>query len=358
MSFIFGQSTKAVIGLTVLMAVALPAAAQDVMYVPLGSADKIVVIDTRQDAVVGTIPGIPAVHGLAGTPDGRLLIAGSFDEREEGDTPPPKPAGMAEQEHAAHHARSANGKHKAQSAISTVSVIRTADRSLLRRIDVPGAVHHVAVSPDGKRAVVTHPNRDAISAIDLDSFQVIKTTETGPLPNYAVFSPDGKQLYVSNAGNDTIAIVDARRWVVQRSVAVGGSPEHVLLSSDGRALYVNNVDDGTVSVVSLPEGKLERTIPVGAVLHGIDLSDDGETLFVSAMGDEKVVAVRLSTGVYRSVLSTPQPYHLSAVRGAGKLYVSSADQPKLWVLDQRDLKVLGEIPIGGKGHQMVQMVGG
>ncbi len=50
----------------------------------------------------------------------------------------------------------------------------------------------------------------------------------------------------------------------------------------------------------------------------------------------------------------PQPYHLAAIRGTGKLYVSSAADGKIRIVDQTTLAVVGEIPIGGKGHQMVQ----
>jgi DNA-binding beta-propeller fold protein YncE len=55
------------------------------------------------------------------------------------------------------------------------------------------------------------------------------------------------------------------------------------------------------------------------------------------------------------VLLGPSPYHLAAIPGTGKLYVSSAEEPKLWVVDQESLRVLNEIPIRGKGHQMVVM---
>jgi YVTN family beta-propeller protein len=338
----------------VLLIQSLPAAAQDRMYIPLGGAGEVIVVDTAGDAVAERIPGLPAVHGLAGTPDGRFLIAGSFEEREACCAPPAKPAAVSEDEHAAHHAKPGEDNRTASPVVSTLSVVRTEDRSVIRRIDVPGAVHHVAVSPDGGLAVVTQPNQDRVSAIDLRSYEVVATLPTGSLPNHAVFSPDGSRVYVSNAGNGTVSEVDTARWIVRRNVIVGAGPEHVVLGNEGTRLYVNNVEAGTVSVISTGDGKVIQTLPIGATLHGIDISDDGTTLFVAAMGDDKLVGVDLATGTYRSVFLSPEPYHLTAVRGTGKLYISSADQPKVWVADQRDLKILGEIPIGGKGHQMVQ----
>jgi YVTN family beta-propeller protein len=331
------------------------AIAQDVMYIPLGSTGEIVVIDTARDEVVGKIEGLPAVHGLAGTPDGDFLVAGSYDERDLGIKAPPKPEGVSEDEHAAHHAKPSNVS--ATPTVSTVSVVRTSDHAITRRIDVPGAVHHVAISPDGAMAAVTQPGQGTITAIDLKSYEVAATVATGPQPNYAVFSPDGGRLYVSNAGNDTVSEVNVGRWIVQRNIVVGASPEHIVLSREGTFLYVNNVDDGTVSVVDLARRDTVKTIEVGQVLHGIDLSDDGTLLFVAALADDKLVAVDLATGAYRSAYLSPEPYHLSAVRGQGKVYVSSAEQPKVWVLDQATLDVRGEIAIGGKGHQMVLVPG-
>lgn len=329
-----------------------PVIAEPFMYIPLGGEGKIVVVDTAQDKIVATINGLAAVHGLAGTPDGRFLIAGSYEERETGSAVPEKPSGVTEEDHAAHHGGAPAGPKK-DAVVSTVSVVRISDGSVVRRIDVPGVVHHVAVSPNGRFAVVTHPNEGGVSVIDLTSYAVVASVATGSFPNYAAFSLDGGQVYVSNAGNGTVSAVDTGRWIVRWNVAVGTSPEHVVLSKDGATLYVNNVEDGTVSVIGVGEQKVVQTIPVGTTLHGIDLSDDGGTLFVADLGEDKLVSVDLATGTTRGATLAPAPYHLAAVRGTGKLYVSSADDPKVWAVDQKNLSVLGEIPIGGKGHQMV-----
>jgi DNA-binding beta-propeller fold protein YncE len=106
-------------------------------------------------------------------------------------------------------------------------------------------------------------------------------------------------------------------------------------------------------VVSLDRGETVKKYAVGGAVHGIDLSDDGKTLFVSGREQNKLVAIDLVKGGIRSVPLSPAPYHLTTIRGTGKLYVSSADEPKIWVVDQKTLRVEREIPIGGKGHQMV-----
>jgi len=325
------------------------------VFIPLGSEGVIAIVDPSRDMVVGRIEGLPDVHGLAATPDGEYLIAGSYTERPATNGMPPKPAGMAQDEHAAHHARNPEASGGVPAAISTVSVVDVGNRSIVRRIDVPGAVHHVSVSPNGRFAVVTQPNQGAISVIDLDTFRVIETVATGPQANYATFSPDGQRVFVSNAGNATVSEVDTVRWIVRRNVIVGAGPEHVVLSTDGKTLFVNNVDDGTVSVINVGEGEVAQTIPIGDNLHGVDLSDDGGTLFVAVTGDEKVVARDLINEGVRELSLSPTPYHLAVIRGMGKIYVSSVQEPKVWVIDASSLEIVGDFQVGGKGHQLVHI---
>ena len=48
------------------------------VYVPVGGANEILVIDGDQDKVVGRIGDVTNAHGLAATPDGKYLVAGSM----------------------------------------------------------------------------------------------------------------------------------------------------------------------------------------------------------------------------------------------------------------------------------------
>lgn len=328
------------------------ALAEPLVYVPLGGEGEIAVVDAAKDEIVHKIGGVMAVHGLAGTPDGQLLIAGSFEARMAGGEAPEKPSGMSEDEHAGHHGGSAAATGETDSAISTMSVLRTADNAVVRRVEVPGAVHHVATTPDSRYAILTHPNAGRISVVDLKTYAVVATVQTGPSPNYAVVSPDGSRVFVSNAGNDTISELDTKRWIVRRNMIAGLSPEHLVLSHDGRRLYVANVKDGTVAEIDTQGGAVTRTWDVGGLLHGLDLSEDGRRLFVTARDRNELVAIDLHTlEVVRRTLG-PAPYHAAAVAGTGKLYVSSAEESKVWVIDQASLRSLGEIPIRGVGHQM------
>ncbi|MEE9156912.1 MAG: beta-propeller fold lactonase family protein [Acidiferrobacterales bacterium] len=323
------------------------------VYIPLGTANEILVVDAADDKVIGRIGDVINPHGLAATPDGKYLIAGSNREVSPDQAAlPPKPVGMSEEEHNLHHSMPAAATSQSGVGMSHVAIIETQDRRVVRRVDVKGAVHHNLVTPDGRYAISTHTTGGGISAIDLSNYKVAKVVPTGPAPNYAAVTKDGKRIYVSNAGNNTISEIDTDHWIVTRNILAGVAPEHMVLSPDEHTIYVNNIGDGTVSVISLDKGKVVKTYNVGNDPHGVDLSDDGKMLFVAVKEDNKLIGIDLVSGRTRSLDLSPAPYHVAAIRGTGKLYVSSRKLPKVWVVDQRALKVLREIPIRGVGHQM------
>lgn len=343
-------SAAAVIGLAVS-----PALADPTVYVPLGESGKILVMDGSTDKAKASFSGTPAVHGLAGTAGWKYLVAGSYDERERGADPaPPKPAGVSQADHEAHHAKKPAKAGAGKDYVSFLSILRLPDGAVTRRIEVPGAVHHTAVVPGGQFAISTHPNGDGVSVVNLAHGMVAAVVRTGPSPNYVVVSPDGKKAYVSNSGNDTVSEIDTKYWTVARRFEVGEGPEHLALSSDGKTLYVANADDGTVSIISVGGGKVAvETVRIGGMLHGIDVSDDGKTLFVVGREQNKIVAIDLRTKAVKSKPLGPEPYHLTAIKGTGKLYVSSAEENKVWVLRQEDLSLSSDFPVQDRAHQMV-----
>lgn len=338
-----------------MLLVGLTGAAQAVtVFIPEGSGNTILKVDAATGQVIGRIKGLEAVHGLAGATGVPYLIAGSYAEiAPEEVASLPKPEGVTEDEHAAHHAKPAIGAMPKEAGRSILTVLDAASGSVVRRIDVPGAVHHTAVSSDGRFAAATHPAGDGISLIDLETLSFKAFIPTGSMPNYAIFSDDGGKIYVSNTGNGTISEVDVAKGIVKRNILAGEGPEHILLSRDGSTLYAVDAEAGQVHEIALSSGAILSSFQIGGELHGMDLSEDGTMLFVSGKGENKIVAIDLASGSVRSAPLGPAPYHLTTVTGTGKVYVSSRDEPKVWIVDPATLSATAEIAVVGEGHQMV-----
>lgn len=337
--------------ISVMMSFSLMAAAgTSRAFVPMGVADSVGVIDLERRQMTSSITGTVNTHGSALTPDGRYLIAGSLSAHE-GQEPISRPEGVTEDEHAAHHGGGAAAALKESNA-GLLYVVDTATNAIARKLEVPGPVHHVLVTSDGRYAVSTHPMGGGISVVDLDSGKLVKTVATGPAPNYMVETDEGESLLISNSGNGTISEVDTSHWFVKRNLRVGGGPEHMVLAPDNERLYVNNTTSGQVVVVELSNGTVAATYEIGEEPHGVGLSEDGQILYATSKGSNRVVRIELASGTRQSAALAPAPYHLAVSPYNGQLLITSRTESKLWVVAPESLKVVDEIPLAGIGHQI------
>ncbi|ODV12969.1 MAG: hypothetical protein ABT20_03095 [Rubrivivax sp. SCN 70-15] len=307
---------------------ATAAVAAPTVYIPLGSANQVIAVDAATDRIIASYANVIDAHGLVATPDGEYLIAGSVKETpaKEGST-----GGPASQLHLVHPQHG----------------------HVMQTIAVTGWTHHQAITPDGRYVISTHPVRGGISVLDLQSNQIVKTIATGASPNYTVITRDGSRAFVSNSGGGNISEIDLKTWGVTRTLESGPAPEHLVLSADEGTLYALNPRAGSITAVSVQTGKTVNTFALGGKLHGLDIGDDGQRLFVSDLEGNRLIALDPRDGSRRELSLSPAPYHLNTIHGTNKVYVSSRNEPVIWVVDQNSLALVGTIKLpGGTGHQM------
>ncbi len=335
---------------TALLAmVAAPALAGPV-YLPLGNADRLAVVDHASGEVRRILADLPAPHGAALTPDGTTLVVGSFAERE-ADTMPPRPAGVDPAAHARHHAK----KPADDAGVTTISLLDPATGEVRRRVDLAGAVHHVAVDPSGRWAAFTHPGYGRASVVDLAGGEAVLRIPTGEGPNYLVFSPDGRRLYVGNSGDDTVTVLRVGTWTVAGRFRLPVAPGHMALSPDGGRLYVADAAGGTVLAVATEDGAVLARRDLGEALHGLALAPDGGTVFVAVTGGDRLVALDAADLTVREERRFAAPYHVTVVTDGGRLMVSSAAEPVLHVWDLGDLDHVAAVRLDGIGHQAAHL---
>lgn len=341
------------LGLSAMLLMNLPltvAADSGRAFIPMGTADSVGVMNLESRRLTSTISGTVNTHGSALTPDGRYLIVGSLTAHDNQE-PPVRPEGVTEDEHASHHGAQ-DGAAQKQPGTGRIYVVDTSTYEIDREFEVPGPVHHVLVTKDGRYAVSTHPMGGGISVVDLDSGEVVEVIATGPSPNYIAMTGDGQTLFVSNTGNGTISEVDTRNWFVKRNVLVGVGPEHMALAPDDRHLYINDVASGEALELRLSDGVVTARYEIGGAPHGLDLSAEAQALFATSQGDERLVRIDLTHDIRKSIPLAPAPYHLAVSPVDGRILVTSRGEAKLWVLDPVSLEIVDEIPLGGIGHQI------
>jgi DNA-binding beta-propeller fold protein YncE len=232
-----------------------------------------------------------------------------------------------------------------------VSLVNADSHEIVRRIEVPGIVHHVGISTDERFAAVTHPGLDAVSLIDLDSGEVTATIATGPIPEYVIADPKTGNFFVSNAGNDTISELDPEDGIVTQNFKLQGPPKHMLLVAEARQLIVSESDTGRVSIIDADNGETLDTFEIGGDLHSV--AADNGAIWSSARERDRVVRIDRDTGERLEVNVGPEPYHMARVGDA--LMVSSAAKNELWVLDPKTLDLVTIVETDSTGHQFVPM---
>ena len=326
--------------------------AKSLMYVVTGPSNKMLIIDTQTDEIIGEIGELENAHGLAGNSNTDYLVAGSMQQSGQ-QSGASKPSSMSEEEHKAHH-QADNSSATMGNSKSYVSIVHPAHGHVMQRIQVVGITHHTSVSPDGKTAAAVHSKNGGVSVIDLDSFEVKKFIKTGQVPNYAVFNKLGNKLYVSNAGAGNISVIDTKSLKVTKTIKVGAGPEHMTIDNNHNRLAVLNVISGNISIVDLDNNKVIKNIKVGKSPHGTAFDKTGSWLYVTNKGSDTLSKVNIDSEKVKTVVLSPAPYHLELDNEQHKLYISSRKKPAIWVVDEKSLTIKNTINIpSGVAHQMV-----
>jgi DNA-binding beta-propeller fold protein YncE len=145
----------------------------------------------------------------------------------------------------------------------------------------PSMPQDVRLSPDGKVFFIADMLEDGVFIIDADSLKRIGFLPTGTGTHGIYPSRDGKFFYVSNRGWHTlhagphgpgsISVVDpiARTVVANWPIEGGGSPDMGDVSVDGSELWLSGRYDQEVYVFDTRTGALTHRIKVGRDPHGL-----------------------------------------------------------------------------------------
>lgn len=207
-------------------------------------------------------------------------------------------------------------------------VIDVSSWSVLQEIRFPdggGSMTGIAISNDGRHVYATTAKGDLIDAVrgpdgrwKLDRTINLPAKSGSSFPCGLALSPDGKSALVCLSRNNTLGIVDLAGGTIAAEIAVGVAPYAVCLTKDGTTAFVTNwggrrpgagekaepssgtpalVDErgiaasGTVSVIDVAAKKVLAEIAVGLSPCGLALSADEETLYVAAANSDEVAFI-------------------------------------------------------------------
>ena len=168
----------------------------------------------------------------------------------------------------------------------SVSLVDTTSRKVLHELPTGDKPAGIAVTADGKTAVVSHwyGYDVAVLKIEGDSLSVLGRIEVGPEPRGVAISNDSKSAYVAVGVSDEIVRIDLSGLKISGRVTVGREPRSISISPDGKTLVTTNARSKSFSVVDLASFKKTRDLVIdGDNLRQSAISPDGKYAYTVNM---------------------------------------------------------------------------
>lgn len=209
-------------------------------YVTNGGDNTVSVVDLSAQLVIETIAVGASPHGLRFSPDGKQAWVANLKA-------------------------------------GTVSVIDTRTRKQIARVAVGKGPAQVAFTPDGRLAFVSLSEEKRVAVIDPAKRQVIRKVSVGTVPIQLYATPDSRLLLVANQGTrdnpgSTVSMIDLETFKVAATVETGPGAHGVVVDPDGSHAFVTNTYANTVSVLDIGERKVVATVPVGGGPNGVSVT--------------------------------------------------------------------------------------
>lgn len=199
------------------------------LFVSLPKAGKVAIADLGSFRVVERAPAGDVPVRLALQPGGRFLWVGN-------DSPDRQKSG--------------------------VTVIDTQAKKPETFLKTGGGHHELALTPDGKYALVTSEAEGRLTLVDAGSFKTVKEAQTGKLPVAVVVVPDGKQALIANGGDGTIIVFSIPDLNLVTTLNLEPGLTSMRLSPDGRWVFVLNPNRDKVYILDTTRSELRHTLQV------------------------------------------------------------------------------------------------
>ena len=119
----------------------------------------------------------------------------------------------------------------------TLSIIDTADDTVVAEIKSGDKPRGLAVSKDGKTLYVSDQPNNSLVKIDLEQRVAVGTVELGESPEGVSISPDGKWVAAASEISNSINFIATKTNKKMFAVKTKGkNPEHAVFSPDGKWL--------------------------------------------------------------------------------------------------------------------------
>lgn len=236
---------------------------------------------------------------------------------------------------------------------STLTIVDVAARKALRTIQLPGLLRPHGIQAVGSRFYFTAEGSRAVARYDAAADRVDWIGGTGQdVAHMLVVAPGEKKIYAANIGGNSVSILDltnAPRQTGLRQIAVAKGPEGIDLAPDGATVWVaGRTAEGGISVIDAGSGDIVRTIPTATKFaNRLKFTPDGKHVLVSDPTSGDVTIFDAASGeVVKKIATAAGPSGILIAPDGKRLFVACANAGKVQVVDLVSGSVTAEVETG------------
>lgn len=270
-------------------------------------------------------------------------------------------------------------------------------RKIVWRVPVDGyRSDHMAISPDGRRLLVSASTAGKVHVIDTQRGAIVAEFASGDQPHENNYSADGKRIFHASIGSvytplDASAldalkgkrvfeIVDASTYAILKRIDVGaalaanGFPglssavRPMALSPDERYAYLQlsflhgfvefDLQTGKPTrIARLPLSAEAKTLPresyvLDSAHHGIAMNPAGTKLCVAGTMSDYAAIVARDDFSAKVLDAGRKPYWATNSADGKRCFVSASGDDKVTVIDYATERIVATIPVGDHPQRM------
>ena len=246
---------------------------------------------------------------------------------------------------------------------STLTILDVASGRTLATLPTGTGPHEVALSRDGRTAVVTdyggRPAGTTLTVVDVPTARVTRTVSLGEYraPHGLAFLPGDSLVAVTSEATGHVVLVHVGEGVVRRAVPTQAPGSHmVAVAADGATAFTGNMGSHSVSRLDLRAGTFVRSWPVPNVPEAIGVTPDGREVWVGSNALHRVSVLDVASGTVTTAAdSVDWPYRVLFTPDARTVLIPDMNGDVVRFLDRASRRELGRVAVPGGGPQGITM---
>lgn len=246
----------------------------------------------------------------------------------------------------------------------TATILDVATGKALATLPTGRGPHEIALSLDGRTAVVTDygqgsGDRNTLTVIDVPGMRVARTISLGAYraPHGIVFLPGDSIVAVTTEASRHLVLVHVESGSVRKAIGTESAGSHMVgVTANGATGFTGNMGSHTVSQLDLRTGTLVKSFPVPNTPEAINVTADGREVWVGSNATGRVSVLDPSTGsITTAAEGVSWPYRVLFSPDMRTVAIPDMNNNDLRFLERSSRRELSRIAFPGAGPQGITM---